>query len=42
MSEDPQLALIVSDSAKAQAGARILRNSHRWVAPEEADVLVVV
>lgn len=42
MSDDPKLALIVSDSAKAQSGARALRNSHSWVPPEEADVLVVL
>ncbi|WP_369825717.1 NAD kinase [Novosphingobium sp. HII-3] len=38
----PKLALIVSDSAKAQAGARVLHDSHDWVAPQEADVLVVL
>lgn len=38
----PRLALVVSDSAKAQKGARTLRDAHDWVSPEEADVLVVV
>ncbi|HKR91439.1 NAD kinase [Novosphingobium sp.] len=42
MRNDPKLALIVSDSAKAQAGAAALRHSHSWVPPEEADVLVVL
>lgn len=47
MSEDPKaaptrLALIVSDSPKAQEGAAALRRSHDWVAPAEAEVLVVV
>ena len=42
MSDDLKLALIVSDSAKAQAGARSLRDSHDWVSPQEADVLVVL
>lgn len=42
MSEEARLALIVSDSPKAQAGAEALRRSHTWVAPSEADVLVVV
>lgn len=42
MSEEPRLALIVSDSPKAQAGAEALRRSHDWVPPTEADVLVVV
>ncbi|WP_232493227.1 NAD kinase [Novosphingobium kaempferiae] len=42
MSNDAKLALIVSDSAKAQAGARALHDSHPWVSPQEADVLVVL
>ena len=42
MSEERKLALIVSDSPKAQQGAEDLRRSHDWVSPEEADVLVVV
>jgi len=42
MSDDLKLALIVSDSAKAQAGAQSLRDSHDWVSPQEADVLVVL
>ncbi|MCT2401019.1 NAD kinase [Novosphingobium mangrovi (ex Huang et al. 2023)] len=42
MNDDPKLALIVSDSAKAQAGARVFRDSYPWVSPEEADVLVVL
>lgn len=42
MSDDLKLALIVSDSAKAQAGAQSLRDSHEWVSPQEADVLVVL
>ncbi|KQM13842.1 NAD kinase [Novosphingobium sp. Leaf2] len=36
------LALIVSDSAKAQAGAQALRESHPWVPAADADVLVVL
>ena len=42
MNNDPKLALIVSDSAKAQAGAQALRASHAWVSPGDADVLVVL
>jgi Predicted sugar kinase len=42
MSEDPKLALIVSDSAKAQSGAQILQDAHPWVDPRDADVLVVL
>lgn len=47
MSENPEatpikLALIVSDSTKAQEGAAQLRGSHDWVAPVDADVLVVL
>ena len=43
MDGDPlKLALIVSDSGKAQSGAVALRKAHSWVKPEEADVLVVV
>lgn len=39
---DAKLALIVSDSAKAQDGARALRDSHPWVSQQEADILVVL
>ena len=42
MSDSLKLALVVSDSDKAQAGADRLRNSQEWVEPEQADVLVVV
>ncbi|MET1756330.1 NAD kinase [Novosphingobium sp. RD2P27] len=42
MSEERKLALIVSDSPKAQAGAEALRRLHDWAPPTEADVLVVV
>ncbi|MDE8651061.1 NAD kinase [Novosphingobium album (ex Liu et al. 2023)] len=42
MSEKLKLALVVSDSAKAQEGAEPLRRSHAWVKPAEADVLVVL
>ncbi|MCJ2177366.1 NAD kinase [Novosphingobium album (ex Hu et al. 2023)] len=42
MSDDPKLALIVSDSAKAQAGAKSLRDAYAWVSPVDADVLVVL
>lgn len=37
-----KLALLVSDSLKAQAGAAALSEAHEWVKPEEADVLVVL
>jgi NAD+ kinase len=37
-----RLALIVSDSAKAQAGATALRDSHHWVSEEEAEAVVVL
>jgi NAD+ kinase len=42
LSEDLKLALVVSDSDKAQAGAEKLHNSFDWVDPSVADVLVVV
>lgn len=42
MSKDLKLALVVSDSAKAQEGAETLRKSHDWVKAADADVLVVV
>jgi NAD+ kinase len=42
VSGDLKLALIVSDSIKAQTGAGTLRQSHDWVSPLEADVLVVL
>lgn len=42
MSDALKLALVVSNSDKAQNGAKALRDSHAWVSPEEADVLVVV
>jgi len=37
-----KLALVVSDSLKAQAGSAAMRESHPWVSPEEADVVVVL
>ena len=37
-----KLALIVSDSDKAQEGSKALLTGHDWVSPEEADVFVVV
>ncbi|MBV1917376.1 MAG: NAD kinase [Sphingomonadaceae bacterium] len=42
MSDDLKLALVVSDSQKAQNGAEKLRRSHNWVEPSQADVLVVL
>ncbi|MEW9855879.1 NAD kinase [Novosphingobium sp. M1R2S20] len=42
MSEERKLALVVSDSPKAQKGAETLRQLHDWVAPADADALVVV
>ncbi len=42
MSEGIKLALVVSDTDKAQNGAECLRRSQPWVEPAEADVLVVV
>ena len=42
MSKDVKLALVVSDTAKAQEGAEPLRRAHDWVRPANADVLVVV
>ena len=42
MSGDLKLALVVSDSPKAQEGAASLRRSHDWVKPADADVLVVL
>jgi NAD+ kinase len=40
--KNKKLALIVSDSAKAQDGAEALRHAHDWVQPDDADVLVVL
>jgi len=37
-----KLALVVSDSPKAQEGAAALRRTHDWVDPADADVLVVL
>ncbi len=42
MAEPPRLALLVSDTPAAEAGAADLRRAHRFVAPEEADVLVAL
>lgn len=42
MSESLKLALVVSDTDKAQIGAQHLRGAHPWVEPDQADVLVVV
>ncbi len=42
MTQELRLALLVSDTAKAQEGASPLRDAHPWVSPEEADVLVVM
>jgi len=42
MTKHHKLALVVSDSAKAQAGSAEFRASHPWVAPEDADAVVVV
>jgi NAD+ kinase len=42
MAGELKLALVVSDSRKAQNGAEALKRSHDWVKPSEADVLVVV
>ncbi len=37
-----KLALVVSDTDKAQNGAQRLRTAHAWVEPDKADVLVVL
>jgi len=42
MSKHRKLALVVSDSHKAQEGAEALRHAHDWVKPRDADVLVVL
>jgi NAD+ kinase len=42
VSTDPKLALVVSDSIKAQEGAQSLRDAHDWVKPDAADVLLVL
>ncbi|PLK27803.1 NAD kinase [Novosphingobium sp. TH158] len=42
MAKDMKLALVVSDTAKAQEGAAALRNAHDWVRPDKADALVVL
>jgi NAD+ kinase len=42
MGKDLKLALVVSDTVKAQDGAGPLRAAHDWVKPGEAEALVVV
>lgn len=42
MTTGQKLALVVSDSAKAQEGAAQLREAHDWVEPHDADALVVL
>jgi NAD+ kinase len=42
VSDEIKLALVVSDTDKAQNGAERLRHSHQWVDPDDADVIVVV
>jgi NAD+ kinase len=42
VSTDPKLALIVSDSIKAQEGSQSLRDAHDWIKPDAADILVVL
>lgn len=37
-----KLALLVSDTVKAQDGAAALSASHEWVSPDDADALVVM
>lgn len=39
---DLRLALILSDSAQAQVRAEELRRAHPWVAPEDAEILIVI
>lgn len=40
--ERHKLALVVSDSIKAQAGSQAMRESHDWVPYDEADAVVVL
>jgi len=42
VTKELKLALVVSDTAKAQEGAESLRAAHDWVEPAQADVLVVL
>ncbi len=42
MTKNLKLALIVSDTVKAQEGAEALHAAHDWVSPDVADVLVVL
>jgi NAD+ kinase len=42
MTKDLKLALLVSDSMKAQAGSDAIRSAYDWVSTEEADVMVVL
>ena len=42
MGKDLKLALVVSDTAKAQEGAEALRGAHDWVRADKADALVVL
>jgi NAD+ kinase len=42
VSKDPKLALVVSDSLKAQEGAEALRGAHDWVKAADADIFVVL
>lgn len=42
MGKDLKLALVVSDTAKAQEGAEALLSAHDWVRADKADALVVL
>jgi NAD+ kinase len=42
MTKDMRLALVASFSERAQEAASILEGAHDWVAPQEADALVVL
>ena len=42
MAEFEKLALMVSDSAKAQEVAQEFQSLTEWVSPDDADVVVVV
>lgn len=42
MAKDLKLALVVSDTAKAQEGAAALHDAHAWVKPDQADAFVVL
>ena len=42
MKQPPRLALLASDDARAQDAAAVLADAHAWVAPDQAEALVLL